>query len=654
MNKERRCENCGGSIDDHNYFEYFSPIETDNITKEFLLPFIDKWVSEIERELDSLNFDLPEGYSYRTMEKLKKAGLKLRDFFEFDIVDKLYDIERIDMKNIDKVIWNARKKILGMILDDPIRDTMWTENRRYKEIFKEAAVCDKCKHLYWHIEKDYSKIKKIQDIALEKAINLIGGCKQFFPFLAHKEAEIKAYWNNRLKIQFSSDIVVSKRFLNIKELEDIEKEISQLKKDTINSVLKRFDNIEVSKTKQKFGKIISFMELKKRFRDVNLVSGDTIPFDELNSYSDKELDTESDTHKNMRETSINYFLREGYDVCPEAIGVSGIYTLVDFVITKNNELIFVECLTDRSSTKEVIDRKMKLKKYGNICFIFVGGSGYSDFWVDDTHQLPDIVQNISDEVLIFLYYYGHWKNYFEKRIEEYHKLLTPEDNEICKKVEFKFDIDVKRKYCYITMNMPFQIENKNRKYKLSFNMIYNKNGFLKYLVGRTINWPMSFKIEDKEGINHFENYIEELSKYFTVIYNKDKIDEFKIKVETLPEQNKNKFTIESDMPIEDRIVWALYRLFENKPTSISKISEVLGLDSKSIQYYLRKGIGDKHLERCERGKYISTNKGITRIRDELNRDHDVLVVPPKHDSYWTKHRSYIKYGDKKEGNIEND
>ena len=108
------------------------------------------------------------------------------------------------------------------------------------------------------------------------------------------------------------------------------------------------------------------------------------------------------------------------------------------------------------------------------------------------------------------------------------------------------------------------------------------------------------------------------------------------------------------MPIEDRIVWALYRLFENKPTSISKMSEVLGLDSKSIQYYLRKGTGNKDLERCERGKYISTNEGITRIRDELNRDPDMFVVHPKDGSYWTKDRFYIKYGDKKEGNIEND
>ena len=656
MDEEHKCENCGGSIEDYKHFEYIHPIEIDDLTEEFLLPFIDKWVAEIERELDSLNFALPEGYSYSTMEKLRKANLKLRDFFAFDILDKLSDIERIDMKNIDKLIWNARSKIMDMIFDDPIRDIMWSDGRSYKEIFKEVVVCDKCKHLYWHVEEDYLEIKKIQDVGLERAIKIMGGCKQYFSFLAHKDAEIKTYWSNRLKIQFGIGIVTSKRFSNIKKLEVIEEEISELKRNTIYSILKAFDNVERSETKQIFGKIINFIELRKRVDNINLVSGDSISFDARKSYSDIELDTESDTHKHMRETSINYFLKEGYDVCPETIGVTGTYTLADFAITKNKELIFVECLTDRSSTKEVIERKMNLKKYGNICFIFVGGSGYSDFWVDDTHQLPDIVHNISDDVPIYLYYYGHWKNDFEKRIEEYHKLLTPEDNEICKKVEIKFDIEVKRKYCYIKMNVPLQIKNKNRNYILPFKMIYNKSDFLKYRVGRkiTIGQPMNFKIENNEGINHFKNYIEELSAYFTVIYNKDKIDEFKIKVENLPEQNKNKLTIKSNMPIEDRIVWVLYRLFENKPTSISKLSDVIGIDNSGIQYYLSKGIKGGNLFRVCRGQYIATDKGIEEIECNLNKEHEVLVVHPKHGSYWTRHRYYIGYGNITEGCIEND
>jgi len=138
MDEEHKCENCGGSIEDYKHFEYIHPIEIDDLTEEFLLPFIDKWVAEIERELDSLNFALPEGYSYSTMAKLRKANLKLRDFFAFDILDKLSDIERFDMKNIDKLIWNARSTIMDMIFDDPIRDIMWSDGRSYKEIFKEV------------------------------------------------------------------------------------------------------------------------------------------------------------------------------------------------------------------------------------------------------------------------------------------------------------------------------------------------------------------------------------------------------------------------------------------------------------------------------------------------------------------------------------
>ncbi|MFP4018867.1 MAG: hypothetical protein ACLFUH_06420 [Bacteroidales bacterium] len=293
---------------------------------------------------------------------------------------------------------------------------------------------------------------------------------------------------------------------------------------------------------QRYGRLISLKDLRAQFKEFNLISSGEISFNEYKSYSEAEFDTESNTHKNMRETAIKYFLKEGYDVYPYSVGVLGLYTLCDFVIVRNRNLIFVECLTDNNATKEVLERKMSLQKYGDVCFIFVGGNGYEDLW----HQLPEILPQIPDDILIYLYYYGHFRNNVEKRIEEYDKPLTLENQEMCKKIGIRFEIEIKVKYCYITMKFPYGVYNKNRWYKFHFGEIlnyinkltYNSNFFIyesdshnKRILMEKKNIVKKFKIKDKQGIKRFEEYVEELSKHFKVIFDKDKIYSFKEKIE---------------------------------------------------------------------------------------------------------------------------
>ena len=103
------------------------------------------------------------------------------------------------------------------------------------------------------------------------------------------------------------------------------------------------------------GDTIGYDELQNRFPDIEFVNGNELPYNEHHSYSEIEKQTESETHKKMRENSKNYFICAGFDICDQAIGVMNNYTLADFVAVKQDTIIFVECLTEDCTKQEIID-----------------------------------------------------------------------------------------------------------------------------------------------------------------------------------------------------------------------------------------------------------------------------------------------------------
>ncbi len=280
------------------------------------------------------------------------------------------------------------------------------------------------------------------------------------------------------------------------------------------------------------GDTIGYDELQNRFPDIEFVNGNELPYNEHHSYSEIEKQTESETHKKMRENSKNYFICAGFDICDQAIGVMNNYTLADFVAVKQDTIIFVECLTEDCTKQEIIDRKMNLLKYGQLCFVFIGGSGYSDYEVTDNYILPEIIDNIPDEIYIILYYYGHYRNYFQPQLNEYTKILTKDNVEVSENNKIIFEIQPKRKYCHISMNIPINIKHENRKYRLHLLPHIDHNLFFKYKrskskVGMTVKWPMKFRIEDIEGINAFVEFILNLEEYFSIDCDMGQFEVFK-------------------------------------------------------------------------------------------------------------------------------
>jgi len=111
---------------------------------------------------------------------------------------------------------------------------------------------------------------------------------------------------------------------------------------------------------------------------LDLVSAKEIVAENGSTYHELEEQTESKSHDVARKEAINYFCSIGYKVYPYGVGVSGDYTLADFLAIRESRIIFVEVLSDSNIKSETLARKSKLKKHGELCFVFFSGTKVSD------------------------------------------------------------------------------------------------------------------------------------------------------------------------------------------------------------------------------------------------------------------------------------
>jgi len=111
---------------------------------------------------------------------------------------------------------------------------------------------------------------------------------------------------------------------------------------------------------------------------LDLISAKDVISENGHTYHDLEEQTESNSHKVAREEAIKYFQSLGYLVYPYGIGIFGEYTLADFLAIKNDRVVFVEVLSDSNIKPETLERKAKLKKYGELCFVFFYGTKLSN------------------------------------------------------------------------------------------------------------------------------------------------------------------------------------------------------------------------------------------------------------------------------------
>jgi len=89
------------------------------------------------------------------------------------------------------------------------------------------------------------------------------------------------------------------------------------------------------------------------------------------NYQSLEYEVESRTHRLALERACNWFISIGYNVFPEGIGVEGEFTFADFLAIRDNRIVFVECLTDYNTNKDVVAKKTVLSNYGEICFVLI-------------------------------------------------------------------------------------------------------------------------------------------------------------------------------------------------------------------------------------------------------------------------------------------
>lgn len=277
---------------------------------------------------------------------------------------------------------------------------------------------------------------------------------------------------------------------------------------------------------------VNFEAVQKRFPGRHFVNGEEIPFDHKRTYGEQEAIIESKTHYLMRETAAHYFQEQGLDVCTNAIGIAGVYTFADLFVMDDENFAFVECLTTCNSTKEVVQKKLQLRAYGQVWLVFVGNT--------PDHEYPLIIDEISDDIPIYLYTYGNYKNRFKKNVSEFCYNLKPEDDKlgIFKAATVKFDIERKIKYMYVTVSIPLYARSNRRLYSLLYKYAIFPSPLRKYKIKKKMGKPMnisdlgvhSFKFSDLQGVEALEAFIVEVGQSFTVDVDFKKIEKFKDKI----------------------------------------------------------------------------------------------------------------------------
>lgn len=88
-----------------------------------------------------------------------------------------------------------------------------------------------------------------------------------------------------------------------------------------------------------------------------------------------EARPEGAAHRGARDAGVKWFTSRGYHVYPYGVGVAGDFTLADLLAVRHDErrIVFVEILSDRGVSAELILRKQQLQAHGELCFILFRG-----------------------------------------------------------------------------------------------------------------------------------------------------------------------------------------------------------------------------------------------------------------------------------------
>ncbi|MGO9244114.1 MAG: hypothetical protein ACLP0A_18300 [Verrucomicrobiia bacterium] len=388
----------------------------------------------------------------------------------------------------------------------------------------------------------------------------------------------------------------------------------------------------------------------RRTTGIPLVSAEVEKPGAGRSYKKLEKECESKTHREMREYGIRYFRRLGYRVFPEAVGVVGVFTFADFLAERPGRVVFVECLTDKNLTKEVLARKLGLQRFGEICFIVVGGHGCQ--WAFDDHEIPRVANQLSHRTDVLQFYYGHWQNDRKKRVE--HLTCFPR---ICfdlldsGRPRVVAEFDLKRVTCdttfqftttpYVAADLAtFAVE-------LAFHIarIVKDKGRLKTSPrwGFGVGLPKMFKDEfnrvvvsvrivdqrvkitavGRDGAGALVRIFRQLpSLGLDVEYDKTL---YKGIIANLRTRSRNFRAqqievIESSLYETDVIVLALVHFFKNTPSRVADLRKHLpGRISSTVAYWLKRGLQLGVLRQTDEGTralddrtFVATEKGLHR------------------------------------------
>ncbi|GBE56945.1 hypothetical protein BMS3Bbin16_01159 [archaeon BMS3Bbin16] len=426
---------------------------------------------------------------------------------------------------------------------------------------------------------------------------------------------------------------------------------------------------------------ISIKELQEKTGIKFVSSGDVIKTPTKKSYKTLEIESESETHTYMKKLGIEYFDRLDYKIYPEGIGVKGVFTFADFLAYKEGRIVFVECLMDNNINVETIMRKSQLSEFGEMCFVIVGGSGYSDPWVNDCHEISSNMIEISTRTDILLYFYGHFKNDFEKKVSS----LTPfpkvsfdikRDESLRVKILFK----IKRKTCDISLFFIIKPYRKDDELKylqailsrFSWMLLKRKDLRSRYksrlypsrtkikindiksttvASGEISNSQITINFRGSSGLEILRELLLFLKNMgLTAEYDENdfKVCEEKLSASEDPSVQKDADPIESNLYPTDQIVWILNHFFNNKPTRVSDFVKYLPENILfNINYWLRRGVELRHLERTDDGErrvknriYVATKQAIDKVEKSLNETH-YTEIPGK--SSYTMFQAYVKH-----------
>lgn len=429
-------------------------------------------------------------------------------------------------------------------------------------------------------------------------------------------------------------------------------------------------------------KFLRIAYLRKK-TGIKLVSAAIPSFaDGSQTYAALEQETESKTHREMRTHAIKHFEKLGYQIYPGGIGVEGVFTLADFLAFRDGRVVFVECLTDAKATSQDIERKMQLRRSGELCFVVVGGTGC--YWQNESRIIPKIFQQLAEETDVLKYYYGHWENKFEKRIAnltQFPKIAFDVKQSDCihlgvatkikeKTADLKFEFNT-APYCYeggqeflreIARRLAGQVRDwrkfttpaKCDMHTPSGRIFKDKNGRLVAQICVRDGTGL-LKVRGRYGLKVVEHFLTELRKSDLAV-DVDETNLTRVRqilgdmVERKPANRAAKpDPIESNLYEPRQIVWVLNHFYANRPTKVSEFIRYLpeAVVSK-LSYWLRRGALCKDLQqvgppsrRIMERVYAGTDAGLKDVRRDL-REVRYGEIPGKGRPY--KMVSYVRHG----------